>query len=193
MPNEKQFDFATIAVILVSIALILCGFYLLNQSFTKKQDPKLASISNSAKSSSSQSSSTDTNAAIAALTNQIASQSTSTQSSSASSETKSSEVSSSSAPSSSSQSSASSVSSATESSKKSDLGQSEAIVKVLAQEGGLYKIEVLDTGYQNGRLWKTGKQFRISSTKPMTVNKEYSLTGISEQNGSTSITLIKER
>lgn len=187
MPNEKQFDFATIAVIIVSIILILCGFYLLNQSFTKKQEP--SKLTYNVSSSSVSSSSNNINDIIQSLNNQNISSNESTISSSFSSfegVVESSEKSSSSSD----ISSSSTISSTTQ---PSELKSTEAVVKVVAIEGPLYKIEVLDTGYTNGKLWTVGKQFRISSTKNMELDKEYILSGISEENGESTIALIKEK
>jgi hypothetical protein len=179
MPNEKQFDFATIAVIVVSILLILGGFYLLNQSFTKKQDPSKVSISNISSNSYSSLSSSQS-IAISSSTNLSSSSAKPTSSESSSSI---------SSNSSNSDSSPSSISS-----KISTLSESEATVKVIdSSNGSNYIIEVIDTGFKDGKFWKVGKQFKINSTILLKQDKEYRLSGISEANNSTTIGLIQEK
>ncbi len=176
MPNEKQFDFATIAVILVSIGLILGGFFLLNQSFTKKQDPnKVAYLNTSSISSAVPSSSSSV---ASSSYSQIAS------SSIESSSTKSASLVSS--------SSNSSVDSSSDS-KPSTMLESEAVVKVLESTGSSYKIEVIDTGFKGGKFWKVGKQIKINSTIPLKIDQEYKLSGIKESINNTTIGLIQEK
>jgi hypothetical protein len=184
MPNEKQFDFATIAVIIVSIVLILGGFYLLNQSFTKKQDPnKVAILNVSSVSSSTPSSSSISSSSSSSSTTPSSSEKSSISIESSSSKSSSSVISSSSVES----------SSASSESKPSTMSESEALVKVLESAGSSYKIEVIDTGFKDGKFWKVGKQMKINSTIPLKVDQEYKLSGIQETANNTTIGLIQEK
>ena len=184
MSNEKQFDFATIAVIIVSIALILGGFYLLNQSFTKKSDTSKSSfsVSNIVSSVSS----------VAPSTVVSSSSAKSVESSISSLSSSSSSVSVSSVSSSLSSSADSTSSSISTNSKVSTMSATEALVKVVETLDNGYRIEVIDTGYKDGKFWKIAKQFKISATIKLNKDKQYLLTGIKENDTGTTIGLIKE-
>jgi hypothetical protein len=61
-------------------------------------------------------------------------------------------------------------------------------------QGSKYEIEVLDTGYENGKLWKIGSKFTVNIVDfSASVGKEYKLTGISENGNNTSFELIAEK
>jgi hypothetical protein len=190
-PNqkEKQFDFATIAVIIVSVGLILGGFYLLNQSFTGKQKPIQTTSSTSKSSESIATSSKDTQSSssvssssqsvLSSVQSSLVSSSSSSQSSSSTSKLS---------------SSASSISStSTESATPTTLTSEQALIKVISIEGSQYQIETVETGYKDGRLWKVGKQLKITSTKPLSADKKYLVSDISEGANSVQFGSIVEK
>jgi hypothetical protein len=178
--NQKKLDLASIVIIVVSILLILSGFFLLNKNYSKQ------SLQPTTKSSSSSSLSISSSTSTKSI-------STSTISSSSVSESFS--VSSSSSSSSSSSTSLSSMSSSSSlsSREKSKLSSSEAVVKVVSIDGSRYEIEVLDTGYENGKLWKVGEKLKVNIQEfDAQIGKEYKLTGISEKGNYTSFDLITD-
>jgi cytoskeletal protein RodZ len=188
-PNEKKFDFATIAVIIVSIGLILGGFYLLNQSFTGKQKPSQTTPSTS-KSTESINSSKSSSSSVASSSLVLSSASIVSSSVISSSAISSSSQSSSS---SSSSSSTSTTSSVTLNTSSTNLTSEQALIKVISIEGSQYQIETVETGYKDGRLWKVGKQLKITSTKPLSADRQYLVSDISEGANSVQFGSIVEK
>ena len=72
------------------------------------------------------------------------------------------------------------------------MSATEALVKVVETLDNGYRIEVIDTGYKDGKFWKIAKQFKISATIKLNKDKQYLLTGIKENDTGTTIGLIKE-
>jgi hypothetical protein len=185
MPEQKKFDFATIAVIVISIGLTLGGFYLLNQSFAKNKGAEVAksSMQVSLISSSSQESISKTVSSII---------SSSSESSTSQSSASSSELSSSFASSIASSSTSLVSSSSSSNSVKSNLSDKEAIFKVVESKDGKYSVEITDTGYQGGKYWKIGSKFRINSTLELKPNGQYKVFDINEKGDTVEFALIKQ-
>jgi hypothetical protein len=179
MSNQKKLDIATLIIILISITLILAGFYLLNKSYTKNnkdfatnsQSSSFTTFNSTTKENPKSESSLQSFSSMVSNISSTVSVISSTSSSQESST----------------QSSASSVMS------KSKLSETEAVIKIESNQYGNYIAEVLDTGYVNGKLWKTGSKLKISLTDFVAqVGKEYKLTGISEKGNYTNFDLIQD-
>jgi hypothetical protein len=172
--NQKKLDIATIVIIIISIILILSGFFLLNKNYAKKNNQNIGPVSQSSISLSNlekSSSSSSTKSSVILSSSSQVSESSSSSSSSISSST------------------ASSISSR----EKSKLKTSEAIIKVIAIDNSKYEVEVIDTGYENGKTWKIGSKIKIGVIDfKAQIDKEYKLSGISETNNSYSFDLITE-
>jgi hypothetical protein len=173
MSNQKKLDFASIIIIVVSILLILSGLFLLNKGNKQVNE---ANITSSSSSSLIKEKSSET---ISSISQTISSSSSSEMFSSSSSSNTSSQ-------------SSSSLSSSSEKSK-SKLSITEAIVKIISISGSQYDVEVIDTGYEEGKLWKKDSKFKIFlSDFSASVGSEYKLSGISESGNSTRFNLIEE-
>ena len=72
------------------------------------------------------------------------------------------------------------------------MSANEALIKVVETLDNGYRIEVIDTGYKDGKFWKIAKQFKISATIKLNKDKQYQLSGITENDTGTTIGLIKE-
>lgn len=180
-PNQKKLDLASIIIIGVSVLLILAGFYLLNRNYSKQgtQNTVVISSSSSVLASSSKAVSSPTVSSISVSSSSLVENSSSVS-------VVSSAIASSSAVNSSSSNSSNIA-------VKSELNASTAIVKIAGIEGSKYEIEVLDTGFQNGNLWKVGNKFKVNIIDfQAKVGSEYKLTGIGEKGNSSSFELITE-
>ncbi len=213
MQENKKFDFATVAVIIVSIGLTLGGFYLLNQSFAKTKIPEknmevtktlnsqtltVASLTPTISSSSAISFVSDTplqnsssNSSSSTVSSQINFSSLGTSSSSSlsssfssSSLSNSSQISSNFSQPSSSNSSSSTV---------SNLSKAEATFKVIETKDGKYTIQILDTGYKGGKYWKTDAKFKINSTLDLKTDQEYKVLDITEIGDAVEFGVIKSK
>jgi hypothetical protein len=192
--QKTKIDFVNILVILVSLGLIIGGFYLIDQ-----KNSKPSSLTKNSKSSSSTGiTSTD----IFQKSSESSSIADILSSSSSSSEASlSSQV-----PSSSSSSQPiSSVATAPiiepkpaianppireSDSPASNLGRSQALVRVNRVTDSGYLVEVLDTGYIGGKYWKTGSKINIDASIPLTQSETYNFSGISEVGDSVKFDLI---
>jgi hypothetical protein len=175
MNTKKKFDLTTFFVVLVSIGLILFGMYFLNQSFTKKSNPKVDS-SNSSKISSS----------IKSDISSIASSSAQSSESNVSSIEKLSE-------SSSSISKSSITESSTSSKNNTPLTKSEAKIKVLESlGGGSYEVQVLESGLEKPIFWIKDKKLKINNTNGLKKDTEYRVSDITETLASFSYDSILE-
>lgn len=217
MHENKKFDFATITVIIVSICLTLGGFYLLNQSFAKSKTSQknVETITNSSSTPTETTSSIlfveDTPIQSSSATTKLNSKtnsnpisSSSLNSSSISSITPASLSSttvstipllniSSSLNNSISNSIGSTNSSIINTSNKSNLSKSEAIFKVIESKDNKYTIQILDTGYENGKYWKLESSFKITSNIALSPNQEYTVTNITESGNSVEFGSIKPK
>jgi cytoskeletal protein RodZ len=167
MNTKKKFDLTTFFVILVSIGLILLGMYFLNQSFSKKSNPKVDSsnLSKTVSSSKKESSST-----------------TSSSSESLESKTTSSENSSQPSSSSSVSSDSNSQNSDSSSSKNtSPLAKSEARIQVLESlGGGVYEVQVIESGLEKPIFWVKDKKLKINNSSTLKKDVEYRVSDITE-------------
>ncbi len=200
--KNTKIDFVNLFVILVSLGLIVTGFWLIDQKNAKSQ------TANSSK-SSSLNSIDKSNLFVNSSNSLVAISSQSSLAKSYSSLSLSSAVSSFSAIAS--QSTISSTTSVAPiqtvssssvqpivletksslSSSNSNLQNSQALVKVnTIKESGGYLIEVLDTGYINGRYWKKGAKLNIDTTVPLSLGSQYNISGISETSETVDFGLI---
>jgi hypothetical protein len=176
MSNQKKLNFASIVIILVSILLILTGLFLLNKSGVKSNETVITTSSISAISTREASRVSESSiSTISSVNDSLSSSSASTISSISTS------------------SATSSTSSSSSQKKDSKLSSSEAVVKVIAITNSQYEIEVLDTGYVDGKVWKVGNKFKISlSNFSADKDKEYKLSGLVENGNSSRFDLIEE-
>ncbi len=177
--NQKKLDFATIVIIAVSVILILSGIFLLNKDHSKQSSQiTINSIQASPqKSSIIYSQIINSSSTIASLQSKSSNSSSSAILESSSTTTSNIVL--------------SSISSTLSSKVNSKLLESDAVVKVNAIAGTKYTIEVLDTGYIEGKFWRIGNKFEISLVNfEASIGKEYKLSGVTEKGNSTSFELI---
>jgi hypothetical protein len=75
---------------------------------------------------------------------------------------------------------------------KSTLKETEAVFKIVSSSGSKYTVEITDTGYINGKYWKIGEQFKITSTLDLSDIKKYEVFDITEVGDVVEFGLIKE-
>ncbi len=186
MSIKKKFDFTTLFVILVSVALILFGMYFLNQSFTKKsavskpeygltQSKSInSSITNS---SSTLISSSETKSVLSEKTVETTVATSSSSSTSLISKNSS--------------KSSSSTSSSTK--NNSPLLGSEAKIKILQSlGGGTYEAIIIDTGIKDPKFWIKDKKLKINNNSTLKIDTEYRVSEITETSNSFNYGSIDE-